>query len=115
MAYLGEEITEEEEKERGKKGLADHVMEIGGRRVDGRTHICGGQYMNTRMAWELDGGRKNNVKMMGAPYGTLRVSCEGGVREGEQLWLDYGVEYWRSRERQRVLEGIWRGTQQGPG
>ena len=77
-------------------------MKIGAKLIDGRTHLCGGQYMNTAM-WE---GQKNNVKMMGAPYGTLRVDKKGGVRKGEELLLDYGVGYWESEERQRLWKKI---------
>ena len=45
--------------------------------------------MNTSIWREED----NNVKMMGAPYGTLRVDKVGGVRKGEKLRLDYGETY----------------------
>ena len=98
VTYCGDEITKEELKELEKvEGRADHVMQIGARYIDGRTHLCGGQYMNTAM-WE---GQANNVKMMGAPHGTLRIHKEGGVMKGEELLLDYGNKYWESEERQR--------------
>ena len=51
MTYCGDEITEEELKGLEAEGRADHVMKIGARYIDGRTHLCGGQYMNTAM-WE---------------------------------------------------------------
>ena len=74
VAYLGEEITKEELQIREEKGIADHVMQVGAKLVDGRLHKCGGQYMNTSL-WENE---ENNVVMMGAPYGTLRIAREGG-------------------------------------
>ena len=64
--------------------------------------------MNTSV-WE---GEENNVEMMGAPYGTLRIAREGGVRKGEQLLLDYGKKYWGSKERKRLLEKIWAGGEE---
>ena len=56
VAYLGEEITKEELKIREEEGIADHVMQVGAKLVDGRLHKCGGQYMNTSV-WE---GEENN-------------------------------------------------------
>lgn len=102
VTYRGEEISKEELKRREAKGTADHVMKVGGRLIDGRTHRCGGQYMNTAVGEE----EENNVKMMGAPYGTLRINKVGGVKKGEELLLDYGKEYWESEERQRLLKKI---------
>ena len=64
--------------------------------------------MNTSV-WE---GEENNVEMMGAPYGTLRIAREGGVRKGEQLLLDYGGDYWASEERKSLLEKIWAGGEE---
>ena len=90
-------------EKRGAAGEADHVMRIGTKWIDGRTHICGGQYMNTSI-WT---GEENNVKMMGAPYGTLRIKCRGGVEKGEELLLDYGGDYWASKERQQLLKKLW--------
>ena len=103
VAYLGEEITKEELQRREEEGIADHVMQVGAKLVDGRLHKCGGQYMNTSV-WENE---ENNVVMMGAPYGTLRIAREGGVRKGEKLLLDYGKDYWVSLERRKLLERIW--------
>ena len=108
VAYLGDEITKEELKIREEEGRADHVMQVGAKLVDGRLHKCGGQYMNTSV-WE---GEENNVEMMGAPYGTLRIAREGGVRKGEQLLLDYGGDYWASEERKSLLEKIWAGGEE---
>ena len=107
MTYKGDEIDGEELRRREAEGRADHVMRVGARWIDGRTHICGGQYMNTAI-WE---GEDNNMKMMGAPYGTLRVEKEGGVRKGAELRLDYGEEYWESDERRKMLERLWSGQQ----
>ena len=102
VTYRGAEITKEELGVLEEEGRADHVMKIGAKLIDGRTHLCGGQYMNTAM-WE---GQENNVKMMGTPYGTLRVDKKGGVRKGEELLLDYGEGYWESEERQRLWKKI---------
>ena len=63
--------------------------------------------MNTAI-WE---GEDNNMKMMGRPYGTLRVERKGGGRKGEEFMLDYGEEYWESDERREMLERLWRGQQ----
>ena len=46
------------------------------------------------------------MKMMGAPWGTLRIANEKGVTEGDELLLDYGGDYWASEERQTLLESI---------
>ena len=103
VAYLGDEIDEDEMNLRNGKGKGDHIMQVGSRLIDGRKHICGGQYMNTCMPWD---GRGNNVKMMGAPWGTLRIAKEKGVTEGDELLLDYGGDYWASEEHQTLLENI---------
>ena len=103
VAYLGEVIDEEEMGKRTEEGEGEHIMEIGSRLVDGRKHKCGGQYMNTCMPWDTRG---NNVKMMGAPLGTLRIESENGVRKGDELLLDYGELYWASEERQALLNKI---------
>ena len=60
-------------------------MQVGSRMVDGKKHKCGGQYMNTCMPWDRRG---NNVQMMGAPFGTLRIMSTNGVKKGEELLLD---------------------------
>ena len=103
VAYLGEGISEEEMNLRNEKKKGDHIMQIGKRLVDGRKHKCGGQYMNTCMPWD---NRGNNVKMMGAPWGTLRIKSKNGVKQGDELLLDYGEDYWASAERQELLKRI---------
>ena len=66
--------------------------------------------MNTSI-WKDE---SDNVKMMGAPYGTLRIEKEGGVQKGEELRLDYGKGYWESEERQRLLKRLWAEGLQSP-
>jgi len=107
VAYLGDEISKEEMEVREEEGKADHVMRVGAKFIDGRVHKCGGQYMNTAV-WEDE---DNNVAMMGAPYGTLRIACKGGVKEGTRLLLDYGKVYWASEERAKLLQKIWEGAE----
>ena len=63
---------------------------------------------------DMDGRVCDNVKMMGAPYGTLRIEKEGGVQKGEELRLDYGEDYWESEERQRLLKRLWAEGLQSP-
>ena len=103
VMYRGETISAKELHKREAEGVADHVMKVGTRFIDGRTHRCGGQYMNTAV-WEEE---MNNVKMMGAPHGTLRADKNGGIKKGEELLLDYGEAYWESVERQKLLQKIW--------
>ena len=103
VTYRGNAISKKELRTLEERGDGDHVMQIGAELIDGRMHVCGGQYMNTAV-WEEE---KNNVKMMGAPYGTLRADKKGGIKRGEELLLDYGKTYWASKERQQLLQRIW--------
>ena len=77
---------------------ADHIMEIGGRYVDGRRARNGAQFANTACGVT---GRNDNAKFSGTT-GSLRVAenCTGGgIRCGQEILLTYGTGYWNTRAR----------------
>ena len=103
VAYHGEIITEEEKKQRESAGVGDHIMQIGSTLVDGVHSEGGGQFLNSALP---KGKCVNNVQQSGAPYGTLRTRRP--VMAGQELLLEYGKEYWKSAERQVLLETLYK-------
>ena len=103
VAYHGEIITEEEKKQRESAGVGDHIMQIGSTLVDGVHSEGGGQFLNSALP---KGKCVNNVQQSGAPYGTLRTRRP--VMAGQELLLEYGKEYWKSVERQVLLETLYK-------
>ena len=63
-------------------------MTVGGQVIDGRTHKCGGQMMNTSLTQV--GGRGNNVEMQKDFSGTLRVIDANGVKKVKNFYSNTG-------------------------
>ena len=73
---------------------ADHIMEIAGRLIDGRSGVSGAQYINTAKGVRQ---RYNNADFAGTT-GSIRVTATGGIKKGDEILMPYGSTYWRSRE-----------------
>ena len=73
---------------------ADHIMEIAGRLVDGRSGASGAQYINTAKGMQQ---RSNNADFAGTT-GSIRVTAAGGIAKGTEILMPYGSVYWKQRD-----------------
>ena len=96
LGPAGEPRTLERQAKLQQQGMADHVMEIGGRIIDGKQSETGAQYMNSAKGVA---GQNENVTFS-STTGAMKVIATKGIEVGEEMFQSYGGGYWNQRARE---------------
>ena len=76
-----------------------YIQGMGGRFIDGRKSKTGAQYINdisNRIRWQGQGDPPRRLKRNArqSHSGSI-VSLDSGIKKGDEIFMDYGPEYWR--------------------